>query len=186
MEDGLREAGVRDIVRIAADRPLVAELERQSPDVVIFDLGSPSRDTLEKVLAVSRALARPIAMFVDTSDDEMIGAAIEAGVSAYVVDGLKKERVKPIVDLAVRRFNAFAAVQKELEQAKTALAERRIIDRAKLYLMSTRKLTEANAYALLRGTAMRQGKRIAEIAQALVTAAELLESKPEGKPGDDR
>lgn len=186
MEDGLREAGVRDIVRIAADRPLVAELERQFPDVVIFDLGSPSRDTLEEVLAVSRALARPIAMFVDTSDDEMIGAAIEAGVSAYVVDGLKKERVKQIVDLAVRRFNAFAAVQKELEQAKTALAERRITDRAKLYLMSTRKLTEANAYALLRGTAMRQGKRIAEIAQALVTAAELLESKPEGKPGDDR
>jgi response regulator NasT len=186
VEDGLREAGVRDIVRIAADRPLAAELERQSPDVVIFDLGSPSRDTLEEVLAVSRASARPIAMFVDTSDDEMIGAAIEAGVSAYVVDGLKKERVKQIVDLAVRRFNAFAAVQKELEQAKTALAERRIIDRAKLYLMSTRKLTEANAYALLRGTAMRQGKRIAEIAQALVTAAELLESKPEGKPGDDR
>ena len=186
MEDGLREAGVRDIVRIAADRPFVAELERQSPDVVIFDLGSPSRDILEEVLAVSRALARPIAMFVDTSDDEMIGAAIEAGVSAYVVDGLKKERVKPIVDLAVRRFNAFAAVQKELEQVKAALAERRIIDRAKLYLISTRKLTEANAYALLRGTAMRQGKRIAEISQALVTAAELLESKLEGKPGDDR
>ncbi|HEU5067110.1 MAG TPA: ANTAR domain-containing protein [Sphingomicrobium sp.] len=186
VEEGLREAGVRDIVRIAAHRTLVAELEGHSPDVVIFDLGSPSRDTLQEVLAVSRALARPIAMFVDTSDDEMIGAAIEAGVSAYVVDGLKKERVKPIVDLAVRRFNAFAAVQKELEQAKTALAERRIIDRAKLYLMSTRKLTEANAYALLRGTAMRQGKRIAEIAQALVTAAELLESKPEGKPGDDR
>ena len=103
-----------------------------------------------------------------------------------MVDGLKKERVKPIVDLAVRRFNAFAAVQKELEQVKAALAERRIIDRAKLYLISTRKLTEANAYALLRGTAMRQGKRIAEIAQALVTAAELLESKLEGKPGDDR
>jgi response regulator NasT len=186
VEEGLREAGLRDIVRIAADRPLVAELERQSPDVVIFDLGSPSRDSLEEVLAVSRALARPIAMFVDASDDQMIGAAIEAGVSAYVVDGLKKERIKPIVDLAVRRFNAFAAVQLELEQAKTALAERRIIDRAKLYLMSTRKLTEANAYALLRGTAMRQGKRIAEIAQALVTAAELLESKLEGKPGDDR
>ena len=179
VEEGLREAGFRDIVRIAAQGAFVAELEKQSPDVVIFDLGSPSRDTLEEVLAVSRALARPIAMFVDTSDEQMIGAAIEAGVSAYVVDGLKKERVKPILDLAVRRFNAFAAVQKELEEAKTALAERRIVDRAKLYLMSTRKLTEANAYALLRGTAMRQGRRIADIAQALLTAAELLESNPE-------
>jgi len=179
VEDGLHEAGFRDIIRIAAHGAFVAELQKQSPDVVIFDLGSPSRDTLEEVLAVSRALARPIAMFVDTSDEQMIGAAIEAGVSAYVVDGLKKERVKPILDLAVRRFNAFAAVQKELEEAKNALAERRIIDRAKLYLMSTRKLTEANAYALLRGTAMRQGRRIADIAQALLTAAELLESKPE-------
>jgi response regulator NasT len=179
VEEGLRDAGFRDIVRIAARGAFVAELEKQSPDVVIFDLGSPSRDTLEEVLVVSRALARPIAMFVDTSDEQMIGAAIEAGVSAYVVDGLKKERVKPILDLAIRRFNAFAAVQKELEEAKTALAERRVIDRAKLYLMSTRKLTEANAYALLRGTAMRQGRRIADIAQALLTAAELLEPKPE-------
>ena len=186
VEEGLREAGFRDIVRIAVQGAFVSELERHSPDVVIFDLGSPSRDMLEEVLAVSRALARPIAMFVDTSDEGMIGATIEAGVSAYVVDGLKKERVKPILDLAVRRFNALAAVQKELEEAKNALADRRIIDRAKLYLMSTRKLTEANAYALLRGTAMRQGKRIADIAQALVTAAELLESKSEGERHDDR
>jgi response regulator NasT len=107
----------------------------------------------------------------------MIGAAIDAGVSAYVVDGLRKDRVKPILDLAIRRFNAFANLQKELQEARTALAERRIIDKAKLYLMSTRKLTEADAYALLRGTAMRQGKRIAEISQALLTAAELLEGK---------
>lgn len=182
VEEGLREAGFRDIIRVAASGGFVAELEKLSPDVVIFDLGSSSRDTLKEALAVSRALARPIAMFVDASDEEMTAAAIEAGVSAYVVDGLKKERVKPILDLAVRRFNAFASIQKELEEAKTALAERRTIDRAKLYLMSTRKLTEANAYGLLRGTAMRQGRRIADIAQALLTAAELLEPKPEEDP----
>jgi response regulator NasT len=177
LEEGLRESGYSDIVRVPPRGAFVAELEGLSPDVVIFDLGSPSRDTLEEMLAVSRALARPIAMFVDQSDDQMIGAAIDAGVSAYVVDGLRKDRVKSILDLAIRRFNAFANLQKELQQAKTALAERRIIDKAKLYLMSTRKLTEADAYALLRGTAMRQGKRIAEIAQALVTAAELLDSE---------
>jgi response regulator NasT len=177
LEEGLREAGYSDIVRVPPRGAFVAELETLAPDVVIFDLGSPSRDSLEEMLAVSRALARPIAMFVDQSDDQMIGAAIDAGVSAYVVDGLRKDRVKPILDLAIRRFNAFANLQKELQQAKTALAERRIVDKAKLYLMSTRKLAEADAYALLRGTAMRQGKRIAEIAQALVTAAELLESE---------
>jgi len=177
VEEGLREAGFSDIFRLPPRGLFVAELEKLCPDVVIFDLGSPSRDTLEEMLAVSRALARPIAMFVDQSDDQMIAAAIDAGVSAYVVDGLRKDRVKPILDLAIRRFNAFANLQKELAEARTALAERRIIDKAKLYLMSTRKLAEADAYALLRGTAMRQGKRIADIAQALLTAAELLEGK---------
>lgn len=177
LEEGLRDAGYNDIIRVPPRGAFVAELEKLSPDVVIFDLGSPSRDTLEEMLAVSRALARPIAMFVDQSDEQMVAAAIDAGVSAYVVDGLKKERVKPILDLAVQRFNAFAALQKELEQARTALAEQRIVDRAKLYLMSTRRLTEPNAYALLRGTAMRQGRRIVDIAQALLTAAELLDGK---------
>ena len=178
VEEGLREAGFRDIFRVPPRGAFVADLEKLSPDVVIFDLGSPSRDMLEEMLAVSRALARPIAMFVDQSDDQMIAAAIDAGVSAYVVDGLRKDRVKPILDLAIRRFNAFANLQKELTEARTQLAERRIIDKAKLYLMSTRNLDEADAYALLRGTAMRQSKRIAEIAQALLTAAEILEGKP--------
>ncbi|HJP68239.1 MAG TPA: ANTAR domain-containing protein [Sphingomicrobium sp.] len=177
VEEGLRDAGLVDIVRVPPRGAFVAQLEELSPDVVIFDLGSPTRDTLEEMLVVSRALARPIAMFVDQSDEQMTEAAIDAGVSAYVVDGLKKERVKSILDLAVRRFNAFASLQRELLEARTALAERRIIDKAKLYLMSNRKLVEADAYALLRGTAMRQGKRIAEIAQALLTAAEILEGK---------
>lgn len=183
VEEGLREAGLTDIVRVPPRGTFVAELESLAPDVVIFDLGSPSRDTLEEMLMVSRALARPIAMFVDQSDEQMTAAAIDAGVSAYVVDGLKKERVKTILDLAMRRFNAFANLQKELAEARTALAERRLIDKAKLYLMTTRELGEADAYALLRGTAMRQGKRIAEIAQSLLTAAELLQFKnsDEGK-----
>jgi response regulator NasT len=181
VEEGLREAGYSDITKVLAHGGFVTELEELSPDVVIFDLGSPSRDTLEEMLAVSRALARPIAMFIDQSDDQMIAAAIDAGVSAYVVDGLRKDRVKPILDLAIRRFNAFANLQKELQDAKTELAERRVVDKAKIYLMSTRKLTEADAYALLRGTAMRQSKRIADIAQALLTAAELLDG---GKKDD--
>jgi response regulator NasT len=182
VEEGLREAGYSDIVRVPPRGAFVTDLEKLAPDVVIFDLGSPSRDTLEEMLVVSRALARPIAMFVDQSDEQMTGAAIDAGVSAYVVDGLRKDRVKPILDLAVRRFNAFANLKRDLAEARTALAERRIVDKAKLYLMSTRKLTEADAYALLRGTAMRQSKRISEIAQALLTAAELLEGKKDESP----
>ncbi len=179
VEEGLREAGFRDLIRLPPRSGFVAELEQLAPDVVIFDLGSPTRDTLEEMLAVSRSLGRPIAMFVDQSDDSMIGAAIDAGVSAYVVDGLRKERVKPILDLAIRRFNVFTRMQKELSEARSALEERRLIDRAKLLLMSSRNLTESEAYALLRGTAMRQSRRIAEVAQALITASELLQGKSE-------
>ena len=181
LQDGLREAGYDDIHIVPPESGFVARLERMAPDVVLMDLGSPSRDTLEEMLVVSRALARPIAMFVDQSDETMIGAAIDAGVSAYVVDGLRKERVKPVLDLAIRRFNAFARMRTELDEAKTerdqakiALQERKIIDRAKAILMNSRNLAEADAYALLRSTAMNQGKRIVEVAEALITASNLL------------
>lgn len=177
LEDGLREAGYDDIHVVPPHGAFVAKLERMAPDVVLMDLGSPSRDTLEEMLAVSRALARPIAMFVDQSDDHMIGAAIDAGVSAYVVDGLRKERVKPILDLAIRRFNAFNKMQVELDEARSALADRKTIDRAKALLMGSRKMTEPEAYALLRSTAMNQGRKLVEVAEALITAHSLLGGK---------
>lgn len=174
LQEGLREAGYDDIHLVPPHGAFVARLERMAPDVVLMDLGSPSRDTLEEMLVVSRALARPIAMFVDQSDDAMIGAAIDAGVSAYVVDGLRKERVKPILDLAIRRFNAFAKMRTELDEAKSALAERKTIDRAKSILMNSRNLSETDAYALLRTTAMNQNRRIVDVAEALITASSLL------------
>ena len=174
LEDGLREAGYDDIHLVPPRGAFVARIERMAPDVVLMDLGSPSRDTLEEMLAVSRALAKPIAMFVDHSDEHMIGAAIDAGVSAYVVDGLRKERVKPVLDLAIRRFNAFARMQAELDEARSALADRKTIDRAKSILMTSRNLPEAEAYALLRTTAMNQGRKIVEVAEALITASALL------------
>jgi response regulator NasT len=174
LEDGLHDAGFDDIHIVPPRGGFVARIERLAPDVVLMDLGSPSRDTLEEMLVVSRALARPIAMFVDQSDDAMIGAAIDAGVSAYVVDGLRKERVKPILDLAIRRFNAFAKLQAELDEAKTVIADRKTIDRAKAILMKSRNLSEPDAYALLRSTAMNQGRRIVEVADALITASDLL------------
>lgn len=174
LEDGLREAGYDDIHLIAPSGAFVVRIERMAPDVVLMNLGSPSRDTLEEMLVVSRALARPIAMFVDQSDDAMIGAAIDAGVSAYVVDGLRKERVKPIIELAVRRYRAFSQIQEELVDARTQLADRKTIDRAKAILMASRGISEPDAYALLRSTAMNQGRKIGEVAAALITASELL------------
>ena len=152
-----------------------------APDIVLMDLGDPSRDALEEMLTVSRALARPIAMFVDRSDDAMIGAAIDAGVSAYVVDGLRKERVRPILELAIRRFNAFNALRVERDDAITALADRKTLERAKAILMQNRGLSEPDAHALLRSTAMNQSRRIVEVAEALITAHALLDP-PKG-PG---
>src|SRR3546814_11658555 len=112
---------------------------------------------------MSRALARPIAMFVDQSDAEATGAAIDAGVSAYVVDGLSKQRIKPVIELAVRRFQAFSRLQRELDDAKNALAERAVIDKAKAILMKRRQIDEPAAYSLLRRQAQRPTPPISAI-----------------------
>ncbi|MCH8686638.1 ANTAR domain-containing response regulator [Pedomonas mirosovicensis] len=174
LEAGLREAGLEDIHILSGRARLLARLVALEPDVVLIDIENPSRDVLDEMFQVSRAVARPIAMFVDQSDASMIEAAIDAGVSAYVVDGLRKERVKPILDLAISRFNFHARLAAELEAAKTALAERKLLDRAKGILMRQRGIDEPAAYALLRSSAMKQGRKIAEIAQAVITADELL------------
>jgi response regulator NasT len=163
-----------EIFVVTERRGLVARMAQIDPDIVLMDLGNPSRDVLEEYFAVSRVLDRPIAMFVDESDEESIGASIDAGVSAYVVDGFAPHRIRSILDLAVRRFNAYSRLQSDLAEARGRLAERDAIDGAKRILMTTRRLSEPDAYAELRKTAMNQGRRIAEIAEAVVTAHKLL------------
>ena len=174
IEEGLREAGFSDINLLVERHGLARRLDELSPDVVLMNLENPGRDVLEESFALSRALARPIAMFVDQSDEQSIAAAVDAGISAYIVDGLRKERIKPILELAVRRFNAFARLQTELHEARSALAERRTVDRAKTILMKRRGIDEPAAYALLRKQAMDSGRRLAEVAEALITADSLL------------
>jgi response regulator NasT len=177
IEAGLREAGHQRVVVIHDVGDVGRALQASMPDVVVIDLENPKRDTLEHFFSLSRAIQRPIAMFVDQSDEAMIEKAVDAGVSAYVVDGLKKERVKPILDMAVSRFNAFARLTRELEAARGELEDRKIIDQAKAILLRTRGLAEAEAYALLRRTAMNQNRKIVDIAQSLVTADALLGSE---------
>jgi response regulator NasT len=174
LEEGLREAGYTDVQHIREMQNLLARVYALDPDVIVIDLENPSRDVLEQMFQVSRAVRRPVAMFVDQSDAESARASVEAGVSSYIVDGLKKERIKPILDLCISRFNAFSKLQDELERTKSALEERKIIDRAKGIVMKLKGLTEEEAYVLLRSTAMREKKKIGEIAQSIITAAELL------------
>jgi len=173
--DGLREAGVADVEVIDTMTHMLRRLSTVDPDVIIIGIENPSRDVLEQMFQVSKLVSRPVAMFVDRSDHGMIQAAVEAGVSAYVVDGLRKERVKAIVDMAVSRFNAFDRLQRELVATRNELASRKIIERAKGILMRTRQLSEEEAYVLLRQTAMNEKRKLVDIAQSVVTAASLLE-----------
>ena len=174
LKEGLRDAGFTSVEHIPEMHNLLARIYALDPDVILIDLENPSRDVLEQMFQVSRAVRRPIAMFVDQSDAASIQQSVEAGVSAYIVDGLKKERIKPILDLCISRFNAFAKLQNELDRTKSALEDRKILDRAKGLLMKAKGLTEEEAYVLIRSTAMRKKKKIGEIAQSIVTAAELL------------
>jgi response regulator NasT len=174
LQEGLREAGFTQLVHISEMQSLLARIYAVDPDIILIDLENPSRDVLEAMFQVSRAVKRPIAMFVDQSDSASIQASVEAGVSAYIVDGLKKERIKPILDLCVSRFNAFAKLQEELERTKSQLEDRKIIEKAKGILMKVKSLNEDEAYVLLRSTAMREKKKIGEIAQSIITASEML------------
>ena len=131
IREGLEGTGLAELLVLSERAGLVARLEAFAPDVVLMDLANPQRDELEELFAVSRALARPVAMFVDQSDETAMESAIDAGVSAYVVDGLKAERIRPIVELAIKRFNAFARLKTELDEARNALAERKAVDAAK-------------------------------------------------------
>jgi two-component system, response regulator / RNA-binding antiterminator len=179
IEVGLLEAGYDRVTIIADMNGLARRIMEINPDVIVIDLENPNRDMLESIFQISRAVKRPIAMFVDKSDEASIEAAVEAGVSAYIVDGLKQERVRPILKMAISRFNAFSRLSRELEETRGELENRKLLDRAKGLLMRSRGLSEDEAYALLRRTAMNQNRKIVEIAQSLITAASLLD------PGTD-
>jgi len=174
LEEGLRESGYVNVTVVRDMHNLMRRIVDIDPDVIFIDLENPNRDVLEQMFQVSRCVRRPIAMFVDRSDTDMIEAAVDAGVGAYVVDGLRKERVKSILDTAVSRFNAFNKLREELDQARQALDERKVVERAKGILMKERGLSEEAAYSLLRKAAMNENRKLTEVAQSVVTAARLL------------
>lgn len=174
IDEGLRSEGYSNVTIHSEFKGLAARIVEVQPDVIVIDLENPNRDMLEGVFQVARAVRKPIAMFVDKSDRYSMEQAIEAGVSAYVVDGLKKERVKTILEMAISRFNAFSKMQRELEDAKSALEDRKSIDRAKHLIMSSRGISEAQAYELLRKTAMNQNRKMVEVAESLILSAGLL------------
>lgn len=172
--DALTADGWTNLHVVGDVSALARKMKTLSPDIVLIDLANPDRDTLEHISMVSDAKSRPVAMFVDKTDDTMTQAAIQAGLSAYVVDGLHMNRIKPVIETAIARFQVMRKMQTELDAAKRALADRKTIDRAKGLIMKARGIGEDEAYALLRKSAMDQGKKVIDVAQALVTASDLL------------
>jgi len=172
--DGLKASGDHTITVIAEESGLARRIAALDPDVVLIDMANPSRDALEELALASGPMERPVAMFVDRSDGALTKAAIEAGVSAYVVNGLQQDRLTPILDAAITRFHMVSRMRTELAATRRALEERKTIDRAKGILMKARGISEDEAYALLRKAAMDQGSKLAEVAEALVNTAGLL------------
>ncbi len=172
--DALKEAGDVDVSVIGNVSGLARKIAMHSPDIVLIDIDNPSRDMLEELTVASGPLERPVAMFVSGAAGGLAKAAVEAGVSAYVVDGLRAERIKPVIDTAIARFQVLRQMRTELAETRRALEERKVIDRAKGLLMKAKSISEEEAYALLRKTAMNQNRRVADVAEALVTASGLL------------
>ncbi|ASM71825.1 MULTISPECIES: ANTAR domain-containing response regulator [Roseobacteraceae] len=174
IEESLARAGQYELNTVSDMTRLTAAIAAHNPDIVLIDLDNPSRDSLEELTLASAPLERPVALFVDQSDANLTRIAIEAGVSAYVVDGLRADRLKPIIDAAVARFTLFRQMRTELATTKRALEERKVIDRAKGLLMKAKGIDEQAAYDLLRRAAMDQGRKVIDVAEALVTTAGLL------------
>lgn len=170
----LLHAGYEVVGRLPESADLNAAVAQLQPDVIIIDTESPSRDTLEQICVMSRDDPRPVVMFTHDGETEKIRAATQAGVTAYVVDGLDGARLKPIMDAAMVRFEEYQAMRSELESTTTRLAERKDVERAKGILMKQRGLDEEVAYQTLRKMAMERGTKLGEIARQVIQAAELL------------
>lgn len=174
IESALVAGGCEVVARLIGRVDLQERIVEIQPDVIIIDMECPDRDTLEDMSRLTREQPRPTVMFVDRSDNESIRAAVHAGVSAYVVGGLTPERVRPVLEVAIARFHEFQALRRELENARSTLEERKLIERAKGILMKSRGLTEDEAFHLLRKMAMDRKLRLATVARELVAAAEVL------------
>ncbi len=175
LEQALSDAGYQVIARVITSDNLAHQVRQHQPDVIIVDLESPDRDTLEHMHSISRDQPRPIVMFAEDQERESIHKAIKAGVSAYIVDGLSANRVKPVMEVAIARFREYQALRDELTKTKITLEERKLIDRAKGLLMQRQGMDEEGAYQALRKIAMDRSQKLVEVARNVISVMELLE-----------
>ncbi|MEP1895536.1 MAG: ANTAR domain-containing protein [Alloalcanivorax venustensis] len=177
LEQALTDCGFEVICRMASAQGLMKQVAEHQPDVVIVDIESPDRDMLEHMTVLNQHLPKPVIMFAEQGDSNTIDRAIRAGVSAYVVDGLNPERVRSIVDVAVARFREFQALRNELQQTRTRLADRQVIDKAKALLIQHRQMDEDEAYHAMRKLAMDRSQKLVDVANDIVSVLGLLAPK---------
>lgn len=171
---GLLESGFNLIATLPADVFLSDRISQLQPDLIIVDAESEARDALEHVVFATRDARRPIVLFTDDSDTSHVRDAVAVGVSAYIVDGLSSTRIRPILDVAMARFEYEERLRDERDNARHALQERTVIDRAKALLMDKQGLTEKEAFTKLRKIAMDKGLKLGEVAQRTLDMADLL------------
>lgn len=171
--DVLHRVGGFDVQAISGSAGLARRVIQGNPDMIVIDAGSPSLAETEQLVLASDPANRAVVLFVDDTSDDLTRIAMQAGVSAYIVDGLQSKRLQPILEAARQRFAMLSDIRAELSATKQELEHRKVIDRAKGLLMTTYDIDEAAAYALLRKSAMNQSKRLAEIAQAVIAEGHL-------------
>ncbi|KFC69837.1 ANTAR domain-containing response regulator [Massilia sp. LC238] len=171
---GLLESGYDLVASLPADVFLPERVAQLQPDMIIVDSASDARDVLEHIVIATRDARRPIVLFTEDDAPASMDAALDAGVSAYIVAGLQAERVKAVLDVALARFRREQKLLDELEGTRQKLAERKTVDRAKGLLMTRYRLTEDQAYQRLRSMAMNKNLKLAEIAQRLIDVEDLL------------
>lgn len=177
LEQALTDCGFEVVCRMASAQGLMKQVAEHQPDVVIVDIESPDRDMLEHMTVLNQHLPKPVIMFAEQGDSNTIDRAIRAGVSAYVVDGLNPDRVRSIVDVAVARFREFQALRNELQQTRTRLADRQVIDKAKALLIQHRQMDEDEAYHAMRKLAMDRSQKLVDVANDIVSVLGLLAPK---------
>lgn len=174
LEEALTTQGYKVVAKVTTADNIQAEVERSQPDVIIADLDNPGRDTLESMQAITRRRPRPIVMFTNDGDTQTIELAVKSGVTAYIVDGMSPDRIRPILDVAIMRFREYQQLRNELELTRMQLSERKLIEKAKGLLMK-KGMDEAQAYHRLRKMAMDRNIKIPDLARSIIAAAELLE-----------
>ena len=172
LREALQRAGYEILADVAHARALLHAVETQRPDVILIDTESPTRDTLEQLAVMNASAPRPVAMFSDAADQSVIRAAVRAGVTTYVVDGMAPGKLVPILEVACARFDEEDKLRRRLAEVEQQLADRKDIDRAKGWLMDRYGLGESEAFELLRGQAMKQGVRLGDVARQLLSRSE--------------